>query len=100
MDVFIQGRDEGEEIEEEEGELQIEGEPEIENRTIFVEKIEKGFGKYIKNILALTSSFKWTKILEWKRNEENFMHEDQELQVLVTAEGALRQIFERNYKVK
>ena len=98
MDVF-ESENDGDE-DENEGNLCIEGEPEREPKTIFVEKLPHGFFQNIKNILALTSSFKWTKILEWKRIEENFDHTDEELQVLVAAEGAIRQIFEVNFKVK
>ena len=98
MDVF-ESDDDDEDENEGEGGLCIEGEPRQEPKTIFVEKLPHGFSKNIKNILALTSSFKWKKILEWKRIEENFDHTDEELQVLVAAEGAVRQIFDVNFKV-
>ena len=100
MEVFLEGGDEDEEMDEDEGELLIEGEPRREAETVFVDKLTNGFALHIKNLLALTSSFKWAKILEWKRIQEDFTHEDQELQVLVTAEGALRQIYDLNFKVK
>ena len=97
MDVFIQGGDDDGE-DEEDGELVIEGEPRRETRTVFVDKITNGLLQFIKNIVALTSSFKWSKIFEWKRDEEDFDHSDQELQTLVAAEGAIRQIFNLNFK--
>ena len=96
MDVFESDDDDEDENE---GGLCIDGEPRREPKTIFVEKLPHDFSRNLKNILALTSSFKWSKIIEWKRIEENFEHTDEELQVLVTAEGAIRQIFEANFKV-
>ena len=99
IEVYTQGGDEDEEIEEGEGELMIEGEARQEAQTVFVDHLAAGFTDYIRNIIALTASFKWSVIVEWKRTEENFTHEDQELQVLVAAEGAIRQIFELNFKV-
>ena len=101
LDVFEEGGDEGEEMDE--GELRIEGEPGVENRTIFTEKVPEGFTSGVLNTFALTASFKWSKIAEWKRYQEDFEHGDQELQVLMAAEGALKQVFNetknRSFKV-
>ena len=91
MDVFVEGGEEGEEMDEDE--LRIEGEPGRENRTIFREKVPEGFSTGVLNTMALTSSFKWSKITEWKRFYEDYEHEDQELQVVTAAEGALKQVF-------
>ena len=101
MDVFeVGGDDDEDEMEDDEGALRIEGEPVRENRTIFKQSIENGFAEKVLNVFALAASFKWAKITEWKSLEENFNHEDYELQTLMAAEGALKQIFANdNFKV-
>ena len=100
MDVFEVGGDDDDEEDEDDG-LRIEGEPVRESRTIFKQSIENGFTEKVLNTFALAASFKWSKISEWKRLEENYSHEDYELQTIVAAEGALKQIFaKQNFKVK
>ena len=99
MDAILEGQLDDEDFDEDEGNLIIEGEAARGARTVFADRLPEGFTKNIKNILALTASFKWKKILEWKRIQDDFDHEDQELQVLVAAEGAIRQVFEQNFKV-
>ena len=46
-----------------------------------------------KNILALSMAFNWQKVLEWNKYEDDFDHHEEELQVIVTAKGALNQIW-------
>ena len=101
MEVLIQGnqRDLNEEEDDGEGALLIEGEEPEEVRTIFVDNLPEDFEKNCLNALAVAKAFDWQKVLEWKRREEDFNHDDPELGTIVTAESGMRQIFTKRPKV-
>ena len=102
MEVVIQGnqRDFNEEEDDGEGALLIEGEEPEAVRTIFVDDLPEDFEKDALNALAVAKAFDWQKVLEWKRREEDFNHNDSELGTIVTAESGMRQIFSKHPKVK
>ena len=84
---------------EEQGGLVIEGQQARAPRTVFVDSLPDDFEKRCKDILAFTKCFDWNKVITWKKHQETFECSDQELAVIVTAEGCLNQIKEHNLKV-
>ena len=45
-------------------------------------------------------AFNWRNIANWKRFEETFKSDDEQLVAIVTSESVLRQIHDYNFKVK
>ena len=103
IEIFLQGDqrdlDEAANDDDDEGALLIDGEQPEEVRTIFVDKLPENFERDCLNALAVAKAFDWQQIIEWKKREEDFTHEDVELGAIVTAEGGMKQIFTKKPKV-
>ena len=101
MDVYIDEQLDDDEEADEVGNLVIDdGQVREGPRTIFVDSLHGDFETECLNILGLMKSYNWANIANWKKFEESFESNDTELAAIVTSESALRQVHDRNFKVK